>query len=273
MPELPDLEIIREVLAPALTGQVIADVEVVRPLVIRDLTGQGFAETLLGETFESVQRRGKVLLFHLRSKLTLAVNCKLAGRLQYALPTERRLSKTQVVLRLANGRELRYSDRKTMGQIYLTAELEVIPGWTEMGAEPFDLTLTDFQERLKPYRGEIKGILTRGRAVAGIGNAYADEICFAAGVHPYRKRTSLSDEETARLYEAMLSVLHKAIATLRERVGTRIHREVRDFMVVHGQGGKPCPVCGGTISEINARGRMTNFCRTCQPGGLAFLGQ
>jgi len=268
MPELPDLEIIRKVLAPRLTGQTITGVEVVRPLVVRDLTFQGFAETLSGQTCAGVQRRGKMLLFPLQSGLTLAINCKLAGRLQYALPAERRLPKTHVVLRLSDGHELRYSDRKRMGQIYLTANLEAIPGWTEMGPEPFDLTLEDFQERLRPYRGEIKGVLTRGRAVTGIGNAYADEICFAARVHPYRKQTSLTDEEIARLYEAMRSVLHDAIATLRERVGTEIHREVRDFLTVHGKGDEPCPACGGTISEIKARGRVTNFCRTCQQGGL-----
>jgi formamidopyrimidine-DNA glycosylase len=268
MPELPDLEIIREVLASRLTGQTIAAVEVVRPLVVRDLTGQGFAETLTGQTVAGVRRRGKVLLFPLQSGLTLAVNCKLAGRLQYALPHERRLSKTHVVLTLSDGHELRYSDRRTMGQVYLTTGLEAIPGWSEMGPEPFDLTLEDFRERLRPYRGEIKGVLTRGRAVAGIGNAYADEICFAARVHPYRKRSSLTEEEIARLYEAMQSVLRQAIATLRERVGTQIHREARDFLVVHGKGGEPCPVCGSSIAEIKARGRVTNFCRTCQPGGL-----
>ena len=268
MPELPDLEIIREVLSPRLTGQTINDVEIVRPLVVRDLTFQGFAKTLTGQAFASVRRRGKVLLFPLQSGLALAINCKLAGRLQYALPAERRLPKTHVVLRLSDGHELRYSDRKTMGQVYLTASLEAIPGWAEMGPEPCDLTLEGFQEQLRPYRGEIKGILTRGGAVAGVGNAYADEICFAAQVHPYRKRTSLTDEEIARLYEAMQSVLREAIATLRGRVGTEIHREVRDFLAVHGRGGKLCPVCGTTISEIKARGRATNFCRTCQPGGL-----
>jgi len=105
-------------------------------------------------------------------------------------------------------------------------------------------------------------------AVAGSGNAYADEICFAARVHPYRKRTSLTDAEIVRLYEAMQSVLREAIVTLRERVGTDIHREVRDFLAVNGQGGERCPACGGTIAEIKARGRVTNFCRTCQPGGL-----
>ena len=136
-----------------------------------------------------------------------------------------------------------------------------------MGPEPFELTLEAFRDRLRPHRGEIKGVLTRGKAVAGIGNAYADEICFAAGLHPVRKRTSLTDEETARLYEAMQSVLREAIVILRERVGTDIHREVRDFLAVHGKGGTPCPACGDTISEIKAHKRLTNFCRTCQPGG------
>ena len=173
MPELPDLEIMREVLAPRLTGQTITSVEMVRPLVVRDLTGRGFVETLTGQTFAGVHRRGKVLLFPLQSGLTLAVNCKLAGRLQYALPAERRRAKTHVVLHISDGHQLRYSDRRTMGQIYLTAGLEAIPGWKEMGPEPFDLTLEDFRERLRPYRGEIKGVFTRGRAVAGIGNAYA----------------------------------------------------------------------------------------------------
>jgi formamidopyrimidine-DNA glycosylase len=268
MPELPDLEIIREVLAPRLTGQTIAAIEIVRPLVVRDLTGRGFAETLIGQTLADVQRRGKVLLFPLKSTLTLAIDCKLAGRLQYAVPADRRRAKTHVVWRLSDGHELRYSDQRTMGQVYLTADVDAIPGWTEMGPEPLDLTLDEFRERLRPHRGEIKGVLTRGRAVAGIGNAYADEICFAARIHPYRKRTSLSDGEIERLCEAMNSVLRDAVATLRERVGMDVHREVRDFLAVHSKGGQPCPVCGTTISEIKARGRLTNFCRTCQPGGL-----
>jgi formamidopyrimidine-DNA glycosylase len=274
MPELPDLEIIREVLAPCLTGQTIAAVEVVRPLVARDLTGHGFTETLTGQTFADVRRRGKVLLFLFESELALAINCKLAGRLQYAAHSDRRRAKTHVVWCLSDGHELRYSDQRTMGQVYLTADLAAIPGWTEMGPEPFDLALEEFHERLRPHRGEIKGVLTRGQAVAGIGNAYADEICFAARIHPYRKRTSLTGEEVTRLYEAMQSVLHDAIATLRERVGADIGksfafpREVRDFLAVHGKGGQPCPTCGTAISEIKAQNRLTNFCRTCQPGGL-----
>jgi formamidopyrimidine-DNA glycosylase len=268
MPELPDLEIVREVLGPRLSGTEIVGVEVVRPLVVRDMTGKGFADALQGRTVSGVTRRGKMLLVGLDEGLVLAVNCKLVGRLQYARPEDRRLAKTHVVLRLADGHELRYSDRRTMGQIYLTSRLEDIPGWSDMGPEPFDLSVSEFRERLRPFRGEIKGVLTRGRAVAGIGNAYSDEICFRARIHPYRKRTSLTAEELTRLYGAMLAVLSQAIAELRERVGTDIHKEVRDFLAVHGRGGEPCPVCGTTISEIKARNRLTNFCRSCQPGGL-----
>jgi formamidopyrimidine-DNA glycosylase len=268
MPELPDLEVMREFLAPRLGGARIVSAEVRRPLVLRNLLGGEVADHLVGRTFASVQRRGKFLLLPFQSGLMLAINCKLAGRLQYALPAERRLPKTHVVFQLSDGHCLRYSDQRTMGQLYLTTRLEEIPGWSEMGPEPFDLTESEFRERLKPHLGEIKGVLTRGKAVAGIGNAYADEICFAARLHPYRKRPSLSDEELARLYQAMQSVLCNAISVLRERVGTQIQREVRDFLAVHGKGGQPCPVCGTTISEIKAQGRVTSFCRSCQPGGL-----
>ncbi len=271
MPELPDLEIIREVLAPRLAGQTITDVKVMRPLVVRDLTGTGFERTIAGRVITDVRRRGKLLLLPLRPEMTLAINCKLAGRLQYGDSKARRLGRTHVEFQLSGGRVLRYSDRRSMGQVYLTASVDAIPGWLDMGPEPFDLTLDRFREQLRPFRGEIKGVLTRGRAVAGIGNAYADEICFAARLHPYRKRTSLTDEETVRLFGATQSVLRDAITTLRDRVGTEIHREVRDFLTVHGRGGEACPVCGGTISEIKARRRLTNFCRTCQPGGLISL--
>jgi formamidopyrimidine-DNA glycosylase len=137
-----------------------------------------------------------------------------------------------------------------------------------MGPEPYDLGNDEFRARLRPYRGEIKGVLTRGTAVAGIGSAYADEICFAAGLHPYRKRTSLSAEEIDRLYCAMQRVLRDATDTLRERMGSDVHVKIRDFLAVHGKGGADCPACGTTISEIRARGRITSFCRECQPGGL-----
>lgn len=152
----------------------------------------------------------------------------------------------------------------------MTDDLAKVPGFAELGPEALDpdLTLNLFRERLRKYRGEIKGVLTRQSFVAGIGNTYADEICWQARVYPFRKRPKLSDEDILHLYEAMHEVLNEAIATLRERVGADIHVEIRDFLKVHGRGGQPCPRCGTTISEIRARRRLTNFCRQCQPGSL-----
>jgi formamidopyrimidine-DNA glycosylase len=180
------------------------------------------------------------------------------------------LRKTLVIFHLTNGMDLRYTDAKTMGKVYLTDNLAQVPGFVELGPEALDpnLTLDVFRERLRQYRGEIKSILTTQSFVAGIGNAYADEICWQARVYPFRRRPKLSDEEIVRLYQAMHEVLSEAVATLRERVGADIHVEIRDFLKIHGRGGQSCPHCGTTISEIKARQRLTNFCRQCQPGSL-----
>ena len=267
---MPDLEVIKEFLHGHIVGREIADVEVVRPLVVRNLAGGDFALRLTGQRIEQVHRRGKFLILALDSGDYLVVNPMLAGRLHYAPERERRLRTTFVILRLADGMDLRYTDAKTMGKVYLTDDLAEVPGFADLGPEALnpDLTLELFRERLRKYRGEIKGVLTRQSFVAGIGNAYADEICWRAGIYPFCKRPKLSEEEIECLYEAMHGVLNEAIVILRERVGADIHVEIRDFLKVHGRGGQPCPRCGTTISEIKARQRLTNFCRQCQPGSL-----
>lgn len=270
MPELPDLEVIKEFLQGHIVGQEIAEAEVVRPIVVRNLAGGDFATCLMGQRVEQGHRRGKFLILTLDSGDYLVINPMLAGRLHYAPRRERRLRTTFVILHLADGMDLRYADAKTMGKVYLTDNLAEVPSFADLGPEALDpdLTLELFRERLRKYRGEIKGVLTRQSFVAGIGNAYADEICWQAGVYPFRKRPKLSGEEIERLYEAMREVLNEAIVILRERVGADIHVEIRDFLKVHGRGGQPCPRCGATISEIRARQRLTNFCRRCQPGSL-----
>jgi formamidopyrimidine-DNA glycosylase len=184
------------------------------------------------------------------------------------------------VIQLADGHELRYHDAKDMGKVYLTRDLDQVPTFAGLGPEPPggagisagpdqpELTLEGFRQRLRRHPGEIKGILTNQAFVAGIGNAYADEICWQAGLYPFRRRASLSDDEVARLYEAIETVLSAAIETLRPRVGEAIDVEIRDFLAVHGKAGGPCPRCGSTISKVTRERRTTNFCRQCQPGLL-----
>ncbi len=131
-----------------------------------------------------------------------------------------------------------------------------------------ELSLAELKERLRPFRGEIKGILTRGQMVAGIGNAYADEILFDAEIYPFKKKKALSDADLDRLRASMPEVIRKATEVVRERTGDRIHQKIRDFLRVHRRGGEPCPVCGTRITEVTANRRITSYCRTCQPGML-----
>ncbi len=271
MPELPELEVVRDVLNVRARDKQIRRVELVQPgaaIVARDLTGHGMVETLTGATITNVTRRGKFLVFDLDSPAKIVINPKLTGRLQIATPDTKRHKKTALVLTLSDDTELRYYDDKMMGQVYLANDFERVPDFASMGPEPFDLTLESFRERLRPYRGEIKGILTRGEFVAGIGNAYADEILWNARLHPFRKRTQLTVEEIERLYHAIQTTLRDSTEQVRTEMGEQIHLKPRDFFHVHMKTGEPCPRCGTAISAITANQRVTNFCRTCQPGGL-----
>ncbi len=275
MPELPELQVVKEVLQRRAVGATITAVEVLPAggaIVVRDLLHAGLSQTLTGAAITAVERRGKFLLFSIATaagaSVYLVLNPKLTGRLQLADPADKRLPKTHVIMALSTGRELRYVDSKRMGQLYLTRELALVPDFAGMGPEPFDVTLAEFCVRLRPYRGEIKGILTRGEFIAGIGNAYADEILWHARLHPYRKRTQLTAEEQERLFAAMQTTLRAATDQVRREMGENIYLKPRDFLSIHMKTGEPCPRCGTAISLVGANQRITNFCRTCQPGGL-----
>jgi len=275
MPELPELEVVCEVLQRRVVGQTIQAVKIIPPggpIVVRDLTNLGFAAALTGAAFQQVTRRGKFLIFLFQpagSTVYLALNPKLSGRLQLAPSAAEKLRpKTQVVFSLANGTQLRYLDPKQMGQLYLAHDLAKVPDYAALGPEALQISLAEFRERLKPFRGEIKGVLTRGEFVAGIGNAYADEILWQARLHPYRKRTQLTVADVDGLYAAIRVTLLEAIEKVRVEMQENIDLKPRDFMAVHMKTGQPCPRCGTPISLVGANQRITNFCRNCQPGGL-----
>ena len=276
MPELPELEVVKEVLRCRVIDQTIEGVQAIGgggAILVRALTQQRLEEAVTGAQIAAISRRSKFLIFDLKpaiqdSHLFLALNFKLTGRLQLAQPKEKRLRKTHLIFSLSSGEQLRYVDQRAMGQLYLAADLAQVPDYAGLGPEPFDISPQEFRDRLKPYRGEIKSVLTRGEFIAGIGNAYADEILWAARLHPYRKRTDLTPEEIDRLYTAMQSVLREAVEKVRAEMGEAIHLEPRQFMAVHLKSGEPCPRCGTPISLVGANQRITNFCRTCQPGGL-----
>ncbi|HTN42972.1 MAG TPA: DNA-formamidopyrimidine glycosylase family protein [Nitrospiria bacterium] len=271
MPEIPDLEAAKDVLRARTLGRAIRAISVYKPLVIRSLTGEDVQQALPDQTVSAIHRRGKYLIFRL-DRHSLVINPMITGRFQFCMPETRRSADTIFALRLSSGEELRYIDDKSMGKVYLVRGEQYggIPRFTDQGPDALDpdLTYKTFQTRLKQHHGEIKGILTNARFITGIGNAYADEILFSAGIYPFRKRKSLTEDETQKLYRSIHAVLKEAIAVVKERMGDQIQLKIRDFLKVHAKAGSACPRCGGRIAGVKARQLETNFCRRCQPGLL-----
>ncbi|MDQ3475146.1 MAG: hypothetical protein M3492_02065 [Actinomycetota bacterium] len=295
MPELPDLAILQEAFQTALVGRSLSDLSAPQSLVVRGTTGE--ARAMVGRTLDAVERRGKFLTFVLGDD-RITINPMLTGRLGLAPPGTKPFAQTAVVMTFGprgpnatqpRGRpkralwtrhaawlppdegpvELRYRDATRMGKVYLLpAGLErAVAGWDTQGPDADDprLDTATWQKRIARHRGELKSVLKDQGFVAGIGNGYSDEILWAAGLGPFRKRTALATEETEGLFTATREVLSWAVRELRQRVPPRFEVEVRDFLRVHRKGGTPCPRCGTMLSEISPGGFVTTWCRTCQP--------
>jgi formamidopyrimidine-DNA glycosylase len=277
MPEAPDLEVVKDYLNAELKDAVVESCQVLRPTVVRSLAADVTAD-LPGRTFIDAQRRGKFLTLRLSGGRSLVINPMLTGALQHCNDSVRVLKKTCVVLNLAGSMHLRYLDDRQMGKVYYInnggdndgdSQEGLIPQYTGLGPDVLSgITLQEFETRLKKFNGEIKGVLTREAFISGIGNAYSDEILFAAGISPFKKCRALKPAELGTLHAQCRQVLEEATETLWDRMGKDIHKKVRDFLMVHNKGGQPCPKCGGNITQLNANQRITSYCRHCQQGLL-----
>ena len=293
MPELPDLTVVAEALDAALRGRPIECVTAFAPLAVRGTPAD--LNALAGQTVAGIRRRGKFLLIDL-DRDALVVNPMLTGRFQLALPNVKSPSKTAVAARFGPRAkptrprppfaswtraaswlpadeatpEVRYRDPTQMGKVYvLPAQAgRAVPGLGPdgMGPDADDpgLTLDVWRDRIRHHPGELKNLLRNQGFVAGIGNAYSDEILHAARLLPFRKRSTLAAEESDALYAAMRATLENALHVLRRRVPPTFETQVRDFLAVHMKGGQACPRCATRITEVKAGGFVTSYCRGCQ---------
>jgi formamidopyrimidine-DNA glycosylase len=270
VPELPDLTIVAEELQARATGRLVLDASAPTPILVRATPAE--LGRLSGMAITTARRRGKFLLLAFghegSDELILAANPMLAGRFWLLDGAEKVRARTGLRIRFSDGGELRYVDREMLGKLYLVRPdgLDAIPGWTEMGPDADDpqLTLEAFRQRIRKHPGELKSLLRNSRFVAGIGNAYSDEILWEAQLAPLRRRSTLKPEEVDRLYAAMRSVLADATKRLRKLVPPDIHLQHREFLKVHLRGGEACPRCGRDLRQIGGD-EATTFCRTCQP--------
>ncbi len=290
VPELPDLAILADALDAGVAGRPLSGTTIHQPLIVRGTPAELAA--LAGQRLHGVSRRGKFLTFSFdRDRLVL--NAMLTGRLGL-LPTHAKpwpkaaavlsfgprstdsgprqraawLADTDWLPADSEAVEMRYRDATRMGKLYvLPAGIErLVAGWAEQGPDADDpaLTLDEWRKRIGRHAGELKNLLRNQAFVAGIGNAYSDEILWAARLAPYRTRASLTTDEVDALYHATREVLGWAIEELRRLVPPRLEVEQRGFLRVHAKGGQPCPRCGTPISSVTAGGSETNFCRSCQ---------
>jgi formamidopyrimidine-DNA glycosylase len=290
VPELPDLAIVADAFHAALAGRAITAVRAPGPLAVRGTPAE--LDALVGQRLVRIRRRGKLLIVDL-DRDRIVINPMLTGRLQLAAPATPVPTKTAVVLAFgprdrrprdaarwtaraawlpddAAEVEVRYRDPTQMGKVYLVPAgiPRIVPGLTdeELGPDADDpaLTLEEWRTRIRRHPGELKNLLKNQGFVAGIGNAYSDEILHRAGLLPFRKRSTLASEEVDALYAATRSTVADAIEVLRTRVPPTFEKQARDWLAVHDKGGQACPRCGTRISEVKPGGFVTSFCRGCQ---------
>lgn len=279
MPELPEVETVRRDLhAAGLPGLVVQDTEV---SWARSVGGDSaaFREALVGRTVREVGRRGKYLLMPLAPEGHLLCHLRMSGRL-FLQPVEApRSGYERVILRMSDGRELRFDDTRKFGRLLFVTEPQDI--LSPLGVEPLSPDFTGAAcERLLAGRGmRIKPLLLGQRVVAGLGNIYADEALWTASVHPARPAASLSRVECHRLRDAIVEVLERGVRNLGTSLGhgktnfifpdrdsqARNQEELRVFQ----RTGLPCPRCGTPVSRIMLAQRATHLCERCQRPGIS----
>ncbi|HWT80854.1 MAG TPA: DNA-formamidopyrimidine glycosylase family protein [Candidatus Methylomirabilis sp.] len=267
MPELPDLEYIVSVLDQAVRGRRIHQVRIKNPIVLRLAVRGTLEDICLGQAFGRCWRHGHFVVLEIGEAHELIVNPMLAGR--FRLCSEEEKAERSLCLAFGlPGQELRYLDDKQMGKVYLvpSGDRQVVPGFEKVGLEPLspNFVLERLREIIRPRRDQVRTFLLDKTAVAAIGNAYADEILWAAHLHPKTGCQGLADEDIAGLYGAIRDVLEAAVREVARRKEP-IDVKVRDFLRVRNRKGLPCPVCGTAVRVEGVRGHDAFYCPTCQP--------
>jgi formamidopyrimidine-DNA glycosylase len=277
VPELPEVETIRRDLEKQFIGRRIKSVEVNGLRSIRrHPSSKAFASRLEGRKVTGVMRKGKYLLIRLDGGDLLVSHLGMSGQLLRMSPKDPRERHTHVVISFTQGSQLRFVDPRTFGELFVTtpeALVDEIPELAHLGFDPLDdvMSWTRFAEMLYSRKTKLKPLLMDQRFVAGIGNIYADEILFAAGLRHDRGSETLTAQEVRRLYRAMIETLQDAIkhrgSSLADEQYRDLFGEIGDFQSQHkvyDREGQACRRCRNPIAKVKVNGRSTFHCPQCQ---------
>ncbi|MBZ4322509.1 Fpg/Nei family DNA glycosylase [Streptomyces huiliensis] len=274
MPELPEVEALAAFLGERLAGRTV---ETVRPVAVSVLKTYDPPLTALeGRPVAGVLRHGKFLDLAAEGGPHLVLHLARAGwpRWQDALPAAPpRPGKGPLALRvrLADGAGFDVTEAGTQKRVaaYCVHDPADVPGIARLGPDPLADAFTRdvFTGLLSGERRQVKGFLRDQSVIAGIGNAYSDEILHAARMSPFKPTSSLTDAEADALYEALRTTLRDAVERSRGQAAAGLKAEKKSGLRVHGRTGEPCPVCGDTIREVSFSDSSLQYCPTCQTGG------
>lgn len=270
MPELPEVETIKNELLPHIVGQRITGVSLFWEKMVRRPSVEEFRSRLIGQEITGITRRGKYFIFGLTGDEVLIIHLKMTGSLLLKSAPEEPDKFVRAIFYLDKGTALHFRDPRKFGAMWLVDDSNTVVG--KLGPEPLEADFTPqlLAQRLNNRAASIKALLCDQTVIAGVGNMYADEALFAAEIHPLRSGKSLSLDEIEHLHRAIRQVLLAGIGNKGASVANYFRPDGTlgtahsEFKVAH-QGGKLCPVCGTPIERIVVRNRGTYFCPRCQP--------
>jgi len=273
MPELPEVETIARTLAPEVVGREILTVRTFDPTALQP-DPASFAALAAGRRITRVRRRGKLLLLDLDDQGLLAVHLRMTGRVMALGPgrePDRLGPGPRAVLELSGGARLCFSDVRRFGSMHAFAAdgINAWPFYASLGPEPLSMTAAEFRARLGQGRARIKALLLDQHVLAGIGNIYADESLFRAGIRPDTPAAAVSPRRRDALFAAIQAVLAQAIAENGSSI--RDYRDAhgdagafQNSFRAYGRGGQPCLACGTIMRTMRVAGRGSTFCPRCQ---------
>ncbi len=272
MPELPEVEALAEFVRQHAVGHTVARIDVSAISALKTFDPPPTATYGLPVT--GAGRHGKFLDIHIGDELHLITHLARAGWMRYSealSPTPLKPGKGPIALRLRldDGTGFDFTEAGTQKHlaVYLVRDPQAVPGIARLGPDALSVSREDFAARLKARGGQIKGVIKEQEVLAGIGNAYSDEILHAAHLSPFANTGRLTEEQLDRLYAATRSVLTNAVERSVGQKAATLKSEKRSGLAVHARTGLPCPVCGDTIREVSYADSNFQYCPTCQTGG------
>lgn len=273
MPELPEVETVKEALNQTVKGQTIKEIELRYEPMIKNMSADEFKEKLINQTIQEVSRRGKYLVFHFDDYQLLS-HLRMEGKYFYVDSDFELNPHVHVIFTLENGKRLLYQDTRKFGTYHLydkAIDLETTAPFQVLGLEPFatEFTPSYVKEKIQNKKKPIKSLLLDQTVVCGLGNIYVDEVLYRARLHPLTSSSELTDKDIENVVKYTVEVLARAIelggTTIRTfRSSHGVSGTFQNELLVHQRKGENCYECHTPIEKIKVGGRGTYFCPTCQ---------